>query len=72
MDEIDVDRLREDLEEYFGTAMFNGNPQAMIELEEVKSASTQELILIALNYGFDINYYIVWKEKYLWHNYINK
>ena len=59
MDEIDVDRLREDLEDYFGTAMFNGNPQAMIELEEVKSASTQELILIALNYGFDINYYIV-------------
>ena len=59
MDEIDVDRLREDLEDYFGTAMFNGNPQAMIELEEVKSASTQDLILIALNYGFDINYYIV-------------
>ena len=59
MDEIDVDRLREDLEEYFGTTMFNGNPQAMIELEEVKSASTQELILIALNYGFDINDYIV-------------
>ena len=59
MDEFDVDRLREDLEDYFGTAMFNGNPQAMIELEEVKSASTQDLILIALNYGFDINDYIV-------------
>lgn len=59
MDEIDVDRLRKYLEEYFGTAVFNGNPQAMIELEEVKSASTQELILIALNYGFDINDYIV-------------
>ena len=59
MDEIDVDRLREELEDYLGTAMFNGNPQAMIELEEVKSASTQELILIALNYGFDINDYIV-------------
>ena len=58
MDEFDVDRLREDLEDYFGTAMFNGNPQAMIELEEVKSASTQELILIALNYGFNINDYI--------------
>ena len=59
MDEIDVDRLREDLEDYFGTVMFNENPQAMIELEEVKSASTQDLILIALNYSFDINDYIV-------------
>ena len=62
MSQVNVDKLREDLEDYFGTAMFNGNPQAMIELEEVKSASTQELILIALNYGFDINDYIVWKN----------
>ncbi len=57
MARIDIDRLREDLEDYFGTAMFNGNPQAMMELEEVKRASEQELISLARRCGFNINDY---------------
>ena len=57
MSQIDIDRLREDLEDYFGTAMFNGNPQSMMELEEVKRASEQELISLATRCGFNINEY---------------
>ena len=57
MSKVDINKLRDDLENYFGTAMFNGNPQAMIELEEVKRASAQELISIARRHGVNINNY---------------
>ena len=62
MSQIDIYKLREDLKDYFGTAMFNGNPQAMIELEKVKRASGQELISIAQRYGVNINNYIELEE----------
>jgi len=58
MSRVDIDKLREDLEDYFGTAMFSGNPQAMIELDEVGCATTEELIAIAKRCGFNINDYI--------------
>lgn len=57
MSKIDIDRLRDDLEDYFGTAMFSGHPQAMMELEEVKRASEQELISIARKCRFNIDDY---------------
>lgn len=63
--EIDIERLRRDLIDYFGTAMFNGSPQAMIELSRVENASPSELINIAQNNGFDINEYVVSKSLYL-------
>ena len=62
MSKVDIYRLREDLKDYFGTAMFNGNPQAMLELEKVKRASGQELISIAQRYGVNINNYIELEE----------
>ena len=55
---IDIDRLRDDLEDYFGTAAFSGNPQAIIELEKVKRASDQQVISIAQRCGFNVNNYI--------------
>ena len=58
MSKIDIDRLREDLEDYFGTAMFSGNPQAMIELEKVRRASDEAIVSIAQRYGFNINNYV--------------
>ena len=63
MSNIDIEKLREDLEQYFGTAMFNGNPQAMIELEEVKRANAQKLISIAQRCGFNINNYTEREEN---------
>lgn len=57
MSEINTYKLRKDLEDYFGTAMFSGNPQAMMDLERVKRASDSELISIARRCGVNINNY---------------
>ena len=54
--EIDFERLREDLINYFGTAM-SYYPQAVIELSNVERASDSELISIALKNGFDLEEY---------------
>lgn len=56
---IDVDDLREDLIDYFGTGMFNASPAMMIMLEKVKSASDMEVVDIAIKNGFDIRKYEV-------------
>lgn len=53
---IDIERLRDDLIDYFGTAMFY-NPAAMMDLEKVRKASDEELIEIAKNNGFDLDKY---------------
>ena len=53
---MDFDRLREDLKDYFGTAMAY-NPMAVIELSEVERASNEKLIQIAIQNGFDLSDY---------------
>ena len=53
---IDFERLREDLINYFGTAL-NGNPQGMFKVAEVMTASYGELIRIAVNNGFNLEKY---------------
>ncbi len=58
---IDIERLREDLINYFGTAMFY-NPVAMMDLEKVKRANTDKLIDIAIDNGFDLERYKI-KER---------
>lgn len=54
---MDYDKLRGDLRDYYGTAMFNGNPMAMMELEEVERASNEELARIARDNAFDLSKY---------------
>lgn len=44
---IDFEELRDYLMSYFGTALINGNPAAVIELQEVEMASHEELLQIA-------------------------
>lgn len=53
---IDIDRLREDLINYFGTAIYY-NPMAIMDLEEVKKADEKKLIEIALDNKFDLERY---------------
>lgn len=54
--EVDVDALRKDLMDYFGTAM-QYNPVAVVELTKVQRAGEEELIHIALSNNFDLNNY---------------
>lgn len=54
---MDIERLRDDLIDYFGTAaMFN--PVAYMNVSEVERATDEELIDIALQNGFDLSKYM--------------
>ena len=53
---IDIERLRRDLIDYFGTAM-SVFPVAMMELSQVQNASPEKLIEIAKKNGFDLRDY---------------
>lgn len=55
---IDYDRLKNDLIDYFGTAM-SFNPIAIMNLSEVKKATNEKLVQIAIKNGFDLNDYVV-------------
>ena len=54
---IDVERLRSDLIDYLGTAFYAGFGPAVIEISEVENATLEQLIGIALRYGFNIEDY---------------
>lgn len=54
---MNYNKLRADLIDYYGTAMFSGFPMAVVELGDVEVASDAELIKIAKNAGFDLKDY---------------
>ena len=45
--DLDIDRLREDMKDDFGTAMMSGMPAAVMDLSKVESASDEELLRMA-------------------------
>lgn len=57
MDDIDYERLREDIIDYYGTAAFSGNIGAMGDMEKAERASNQELLKMAKECGININKY---------------
>ena len=60
---INIEKLREDLIDYFGTAMFNASPLAMIELTKIEKASNQDIIKIAIDNNFDLNEYVIYTKN---------
>lgn len=58
--EIDVNRLRRDMKDYYGTAMFNGFPMAVMDLSKVERLSDRELVELAQKNGVDLKKYIVY------------
>lgn len=56
-DEVDVERLRNDLIDYYGTAMTNGYGAAMGDIQRIENASDQEVIRIAIELNFDLHKY---------------
>ena len=62
--EIDIQSLKKDLLDYFGTAS-SYNPVAIMNIIEVEQASPLKLIEIAQNNNFDLNKYCIKvKKKY--------
>ena len=57
--EIDVSRLRRDMKDYYGTAMFNGFPMAIMDLSKVERMPDRELVELAQKNGVDLRKYIV-------------
>lgn len=55
---IDIEKLRNDLIEYFTSAMFIVSPVALVDLTEVENASDEKVIKIALDNKFDLKKYI--------------
>ena len=55
---IDTNRLRKDLIDYYGTASFNGFPAAVMDLSRIERMSDEELIRFALKNGADLDKYI--------------
>ena len=54
---IDFESLRKDLIDYYGTALFNASPYAIVELQKIGNATYEELIKIAKDNNFDLNKY---------------
>ena len=57
MSNIDFERLRKDLINYYGTAMSSGIAMATADLIEVERASNEELIIIARRSGINLSNY---------------
>jgi len=55
--EIDVEKLREGLVDYYGTAMTGGMWPAIADLSQVEEAPPAELIRIAQREGIDLTKY---------------
>ena len=55
--DLDTNKLRKDLIDYYGTAMNNGFPMAVIDLGKAERASEQELIRMAEEEDFDLRRY---------------
>ena len=58
IEDINIEKLRQDLIDYFTSAMFLASPVALIDLTRVENAGEKELIQIAINGGFNLNNYI--------------
>ena len=56
---IDIDRLRRDMKDYYGTAMFNASPMAVIDLSRIERASDMDIVKEAQKAGVDLTDYIV-------------
>ena len=57
IENIDYEKLRADLIDYFGSAMFVGLPMAIMDLSNIETASYEELIKIAKKNKFDLTKY---------------
>lgn len=55
---INTNKLRKDLMDYYGTAMSNGFPMAVIDLGKAEHASEKELIRIAKEEDIDLSRYM--------------
>ena len=59
MTTIDVDRLRDCMRDYCGSAMMSGLPAAFIDVVDIEHASGKELCSMAERMGIDLGGFII-------------
>ncbi len=62
--DIDIDRLRSDLIDYFMAIVFCVSQVAFMNISEVENASDEKLIEIALSNNFDLSNYVIIDKTY--------
>ena len=55
---LDVEGLRRDLKDRFGTAIHSGFPMAVVDLSRAERADPKELLKMAQEQGIDIRKYL--------------
>lgn len=63
INDINIEKLRKDLIDYFTSAMFFVSPVALADKTKVENASNMEVINIALDNKFDLRKYVKVKER---------
>ena len=59
MTTIDVDKLREYMRDYYGTAMMGGFPAAILDFADIDSMSGEELCKTAEDNGVDLHDFVI-------------
>ena len=62
-DDLDIERLRDDLKDDFGTGAYAVNPAMMMEVFDLDNATDEEVVAKALNMHYDLNKYR--KDRYV-------
>ena len=57
--EIDIEKLRNHLLDYYGTAIYSGMPMACINVAKVEACSVEELLRIAQKERIDLSEFTV-------------
>lgn len=60
---MDFERLRNDLIDYYGSAMFSGFPMAMIDVSDVERMTDEELVREAEKIGLKLSKYQTQMKK---------
>ena len=63
LEEIDIERLRSDLMDEYGTAAYAGFEAAMVDVFDIQSMDDEEVVQKALSMGYDLNKYR--KDRYV-------
>ena len=54
---MDLERLRKDIIDYYGSAIFSGFPMAMMDLADIERMTEVKLVKTAKELGFDMSKY---------------
>lgn len=63
IEDIDIERLRNDIINYYQSAMFMVSPLAMMDMQQVQNATDEWIIKKAIDLKIDLNKYIKQKNR---------